>query len=454
MNITDLTKDKESLKKEFEIVISKDEMLAQEEKELQDIATKVKFDGFRKGKVPAAMVKKHYGESVKLRAFEALVSLGLQKLYKEHSVRPIAQPEVKVVSGDFTKEEDVTISVTCEELDTIKDLDLSKLNLIQHKIKVEDEVVDKFLEGLSEQYFTYKEDHDEKELKKGLVANIDFTGSMDGVNFPGGAGSSYDLELGSGSFIAGFEEQLEGLKPNDEKTITVTFPNPYPPKPDYANKEAQFAVKINSIKVKEACPIDQLPKKLGFDSLEALKKDLKNRHAQQYEAIIDKDLKNQVVKQIVKIADFKLPQSYLDEEIKALQDSYSDYKKAQEANPQAQQSNPMFDGKSEEEVQVAIANAAQERVKTSLLFRYIADTYKLNVKTSEVDAFIKKEVANFPPAQAKEMLKKYHANKDIMSRVAAVLLEEKILEKIYSEATRTQKESSVKEYNEWLKNNQ
>lgn len=450
MKITNTTESKESLKKHFEVIIAAEGLAEFEEAELLKAAKTANIKGFRKGKVPLDIIKKQFGDAALVRAFEAAVKQAINQIYKDYKLQPIAQPEVKLEKGDPAKREEVTISVVCEELAEMPDLKLEDIELVKTTIKVIDSDIDDFLHKLSEQYANYEEVKEDRPLAMGDVATIDFVGSMDGKKFPGGAANNHDLELGSKSFIDNFEEQLVGLKVGEEKTLKVHFPDPYAGKPEYAGKEAQFEVKVKAIKTKTPCPVTDLHTKVGIESEQVLREDISKRYQSQYEALIKRDLKNQVLEKLANAADFPLPESLVKRETEALEAEYQKFKENQ-ASSEARLSHSVYADKTEDEVQAYIQATAQRRIKTSLIFNHIASINNLEVSPEEVEAFITKEAANFPAEQAKQMIKAYKSNPNIIHRVSAILLEEKILAALYSKVKYKEQNLTIEEYNAWLK---
>lgn len=441
-------KSAEGLKRFFEANISSKDIALKESEELKNIAKNVNLKGFRKGKAPLDIIKKNYEQSILVRVFENLTKDILLEIYKKYKITPVTEPKVDITKGDLMKKEDLTISLEFEIYPEIPEFNLTKLCLDKVNLQVTDKDVDSFLNNLQQHYFDFKDIEEDRPLKMGDVANIDFVGKMDNVEFEGGAAKGVDLEIGSKSFIEGFEEQLVGLNKNDEKDITVTFPSNYTPKPEYSGKEAVFSIKVNNIKEKVNTSLEKLPKKLGIQDLDTLKEDIKKRHEHQYNMMLKKDLKNQLVENIVKdFPDFELPKLLIERESNLLKKDYEKYKELRASGNK--EPNKDYDNKSEEEIIKGQEEAAIRRIKLSLIFNNISEVNNIYILPDEVDDFIKQEASKFGN-KAKEVTNSYKNNPTIINNIKSIILEDKIISFILSKAKYNEQTMSVEEYNKFI----
>jgi trigger factor len=238
------------------------------------VVKKVDIDGFRKGKVPRTLLEKRYGEEVLHKdALDILIQQGYYEAVEEADIEPIAQPEI--TDAYINGGEPATFTATVEVKPDVDLGEYSGLEVETEDITVEDEEIEQELE-------TRRHDHaqlaglDREVVEEGDFATIDYVGTIDGETFDGGSAEDYNLEIGSGSFIPGFEEQLIGAEVGEETIVEVEFPEDYQGA-DLAGEEAEFKVTIKDIKAKEVPELDdEFAKDLGYDNLDELKSDIKN----------------------------------------------------------------------------------------------------------------------------------------------------------------------------------
>ena len=276
-----------------------------------------KVPGFRDGKAPKNVALRHYGEGVLFEeAFNDLLPKVLKEVYEEQKLEVVATPELDVTQIGGGKDLIFTAKVTCKpefKLGKYKGLKL------QEKVyPVTDEDVDNELKKKQNQNARMVEAKEGYELKVGDTAVIDFEGFVDGVAFEGGKAEGHSLEIGSGSFIPGFEDQLVGMKSEEERDINVKFPDEYF-SPDLAGKDATFKVKLHEIKIKELPELDdEFAKDISeFDTLEELKEDIKEGLEDQNAKKAKDELNQAAVDAVVANTEINVPAKMLDEEVDA-----------------------------------------------------------------------------------------------------------------------------------------
>ena len=223
MNVTETLN--EGLKRAYEITITGAELEAKVNEKLAEAQPEIEMKGFRKGKVPMALLKKQFGPRVMGEAMQDAVDSAMQNHLETSGDRPAMQPEVKMVNEDWKEGDDVIVSMSYERLPEIPDVDYKKLKLERMVVPASDKEIDETLAKLAETAQNF-------ETKKGKAAKddqvvFDFVGKVDGEAFEGGSAEDYPLVLGSNSFIPGFEDQLIGVKAGEEKQVSVTFPEEY-----------------------------------------------------------------------------------------------------------------------------------------------------------------------------------------------------------------------------------
>lgn len=432
MKITEAKK--EGLKREYKVVVPAADFEAKIDAKIQQVAKTAKMPGFRAGKAPFAMLKKKYHDSVIGEVIEDAVREGTAEVISQNKLRPATQPDVKITS--FSDGKDLEFDVSLENLPEIKLGDFSKINLDKYMAEVPEEEVEKALKYISE---ANRETvvAEGKKAAKGDVVMIDFVGSIDGEEFKGGKGSNYPLELGSGSFIPGFEDQLIGAEAGSHVDVKVKFPENYHAK-DLAGKDAVFAVDVKEVREKKAVELnDEFAKSVGAESLEKLKEDIRNRIKSDYENASRMKIKRQLLDALDNEYDFESPASLVDAEYKAIVDQYEQAKKYNQLDA-AEKNKP------EAELLEEYKNIALRRVKLGLLLSEVGQDAKISIKPEDINEAIMKEAKKYP-GQEKMVLDYYLKNKAAVDGLKAPIFEEKIVDYIIGKANVADKIVSVEE---------
>ena len=278
MQITE--KSSEGLKRELSVTIGAQEIYGKVTDRLTEVGKQVRLPGFRPGKVPMSLLRKRFGESVRGEVIESTIQESTQKAMIEKDLKPAAQPKIDLVS--FEAGQDLEFSIELELLPEIEVADLSGFKIEKLVAKAGDSQIDETIVKMAENNKKSAPLTDKRPAETGDVVIINFTGSVDGEEFEGGKAEDFQLELGSGRFIPGLEEQIVGMEIDSEKDINVTFPEDYHSS-ELAGKASVFKTKLNSIEVLETPPIDEeFAKSLGFDDLAALKKTVGEQIEQDY----------------------------------------------------------------------------------------------------------------------------------------------------------------------------
>ncbi|MBE6452514.1 MAG: trigger factor [Alphaproteobacteria bacterium] len=432
MNITE-TKS-EGLKKEYKVVIPATDIASKIDTKIKQIAKTAKLPGFRAGKAPFEMLKKKYHDSVLGEVIDDAIRSGTAELVKNENLRPAMQPEVKITS--FADGKDLEFEVNLENLPEIKIGDFSKVKLDKFMAEVPAEEVEKALKYISE---SHKETvvAEGKKAAKGDVVMIDFVGSVDGVEFQGGKGTNYPLELGSGSFIPGFEDQLIGAEAGAKIDVNVKFPENYHAK-DLAGKDALFVVDVKEVREPKVVELnDEFAKSVGAKSLDALKEDIKNRIKNDYENASRMKIKRQLLDALDTEYKFDSPESLVDAEYKSIVAQYEQAKKYNQLDASEKE-------KSEDELLKEYKDIALRRVKLGLLLSEVGQDAKISIKPEDINAAIMNEAKKYP-GQEKAVLDYYLKNKSAVEALKAPIFEEKIVDYIISKADVSEKIVTVEE---------
>lgn len=292
------------------------------EKAYQKVKGKFNIGGFRKGKAPRKVIEGLYGKGVFYEdAMDIIIPEGYEKfLADEKDIDVVARPEVE--KFDFSDDGGVTFTLKITVKPDVKLGEYKGLNIARKVDKVTKAAVDAEID-LERDKQARIVDTDQPAKMKDIV-NIDFKGSVDGVEFEGGSMENYDLELGSGSFIPGFEDQLVGVKKGDEKVVKVKFPEDYHAE-NLKGKDAEFACKINGVKTKEMPKLDdEFVKDISeFNTVDEYKKGIEKRLKAQAEEKADREFENAVIEKIVKNAKIDIPKAMLDTEVEDMVEEFA-----------------------------------------------------------------------------------------------------------------------------------
>ncbi len=369
----------------FEVRVEAEKFTAALNKAYNKNKKNFNIPGFRKGKVPMAMVKKHYGVEVLFEdAINTVINETYPTLIQENKLKPVDYPKIDVLEVGEGKELVYTAEVTLYpevELGEYKGLSVKKKEVV-----VSDEEVEGQLKNMQQQNARVETKNDGK-IEKGDIAVIDFKGFIDGVAFEGGEGHEYPLEIGSGSFIDNFEDQLIGLTTDEEKEVKVTFPENYG-KEELNGKEATFEVKIKEIKFKELPQLDdEFAKEVSeFNTLDELKADIKGKLEETKKTSIEREFEDELVTAVIENSKMDVPNVMIEKEIDAMVRDLENRLKYQGLSLEQYM---QFTGNTEEKMRSYMKENAEKKVKSDLVLEAIAEAEKIEATDEEV-----KEKAN------------------------------------------------------------
>ena len=305
----------EGLKRGYTITVTAAELDAKVQEKLLEAQPEVEIKGFRKGKVPLAILKKQFGSRILGDAMQEAIDAAMRDHFDKTGDRPALQPEVKMVGGESWKEgQDVVVEMTYDALPPIPDVDASAISLDRLIVKADDKAIDEALENLAKSAQNFDDRKKGAKAKDGDQIVIDFKGSVDGELFEGGSAEDYPLVLGSKSFIPGFEDQLVGAKVGDEVSVNVSFPENYGAA-HLAGKAAVFACTVKAVKEPKPAEIDdELAKKFGAEDLAALKSQIAERLEAEYKGAARAVLKRALLDQLDGMVKFDLPANLVEAE--------------------------------------------------------------------------------------------------------------------------------------------
>ena len=433
MNVTELKS--EGLKKEFKVVIPFKDFDKKVDEKINVIAKTTKLPGFRPGKAPKEMLKQKYCASVMGEVLDETVRNAADEVIRSKKLRPAMMPDIKITA--FSDGKDVEFEISLENLPEIKTGDFSKIELEKLMAEVPAEEVSKALEYLAKARKETVKVEDNRAAAKGDTTVIDFVGSVDGVEFQGGKGSNYPLELGSGSFIPGFEDQLMGKKVGDKVDVNVKFAENYHAK-DLAGKDAVFAVEVKELRSAKPVEInDDFAKSLGEESLDKLKSVIAERIKGDYETASRMKLKRALLDNLDKAYNFEVPQGLVDAEYKSIEAQYQQAKKYNQLDESEK-------AKSEKDLLAEYKDIALRRVKLGLLLSEIGKEAKIEITPDDINKAIMNEAKKYP-GQEKAVFDYYLKNKQAVESLKAPVFEEKIVDHILSKAKVNEKTVSIEE---------
>ena len=424
----------EGLKREYAITVTADELEAKVNEKLAEAQPEVEMKGFRKGKVPMALLKKQFGQGVLGESMQEAIDNAMSKHFEESGDRPAMQPQVKMTNDDWKEGDDVNVEMSYEKLPEIPEVDFSKVEIEKLVAKASEDEVTEALKNLAETAQDFQDRKKGTKSQDGDQVVIDFVGKVDGEAFDGGSAEDYPLVLGSNSFIPGFEEQLVGLKEGEEKAVEVTFPAEYGAE-NLAGKPAVFDVTVKAVKKPVAAEIDdELAKKFGADDLEALKTQLRERLEMEYVGAARAVMKRGVLDALDGLVSFELPPSLVEAEA------------GQIAHQLWHDENPDVQGHDHDKIEPTDEHnkLAERRVRLGLLLAEIGQKAEVEVSDAELTQVIMQQARQYP-GQERQFFDFVRQNAQMQQQLRAPIFEDKVIDHIVEGAKVTEKEVSKDE---------
>ncbi|MBF2306463.1 trigger factor [Staphylococcus hominis] len=356
------------------------------------VVKQINVPGFRKGKVPRPIFEQRFGvEALYQDAVDILLPEAYGEAIEETKINPVAQPEINVTQIEKGKDFEFEATVTVEpevKLGDYKGLEIEKQDSELTDQDLQDEI-DHSLGHLAD--MVVKEDG---AVEEGDTVNIDFDGYVDGEQFEGGQADGYDLEIGSGSFIPGFEDQLVGVKTGEEKDVVVTFPEEYHAE-ELAGKEATFKTKVNEIKYKEVPELtDEIANELDSDanSVDEYKENLRKRLSEQKAQDAENVEKEEAINKATENTTIDIPQAMIDTELDRMVQEFGQRIQQQGLDLQTYF---QISGQDESQLREQMKDDAEQRVKTNLTLSAIADEENIEVTDEDIDKELEKMSSQF-----------------------------------------------------------
>jgi trigger factor len=414
----------EGLKREFKITVPAKDLQDKMQHRLEELGRNVRLPGFRPGKVPLPLLKKRFGASVMGELVQKTVADSSTKALEERGLRPAGQPKVEIT--EFGEDKNLEYNLAVELIPDIQPMDFSGLELERLVVEVGDNELEEALKRLSERLGQPQAPAEPRPAREGDVLVIDFTGSIDGVEFAGGSATDHYLQLGSKSFIPGFEDQLTGANVDEERKVDVTFPEEYGNK-EVAGKQAVFDVKVKQVLERVPATIDdELAKRLGVDNVEALKDAQRKQLEKDYGEVARQRLKRQLLDVLADKHDFEVPAGLVEAEFGAIW-------KQIEADRAANRLDPEDEGKSEEQLKEEYRAIAVRRVKLGLLLSEVGRLNNVQITNEEVSRALVAEARRYP-GQERKVMEFYQNSPQAMLQLRAPIYEDKVIDFIVDTA--------------------
>ncbi|MEY4891318.1 MAG: hypothetical protein RIQ75_2448 [Pseudomonadota bacterium] len=415
----------EGLKRAYTLTITAKEIAARVEQEVTRLAPTVRMPGFRPGKVPANLVKKMHGEALQGDALNSSVQEAVQSLIGKEKLRPAMSPSVELGEG-YEHGKDAEVKVALEVLPEIATPSLDGLKLERLTVEASAEAIDEAVLRIAQQQKNFKDAPKGHKAATGDLVVMDFVGKVDGTPFDGGTGEGMSVEIGTGRLIPGFEDQLIGVKANDEKTITVTFPADY--NVDYLKgKEATFDLVISDVRVAdEAKADDDFAKSLGLEGIDQLRDLMKGQLEQEFNQLTRTHMKRRLLDQLAASHDFDVPPSMVDAEFNQIW-AQLEHEAGQEADPEAARAEMEKD-------RVEYLAIAVRRVRLGLLLSEIGQANNVQISAQEMNRLIQQAAMQYPQQDRERFVQYVQQDPMAAAQIRAPLYEDKVVDFLFSTA--------------------
>lgn len=437
----------EKLLREYEVVIPADDINVKIDSKLNTLRKKVNLPGFRKGKVPLDIIKKKYKDEVLGEVLQEVIDTTAKTAIKDNNLKPAIQPSVEITS--YKDGEDLTYKVSLEVLPEVPEVKFEKIKLKKFVATIQNQDIDEVINEVANNYKDFKPYENDVKSKSGDAVQMDFEGFVDGVAFPGGKGEDFRLELGSNTFIPGFEDQLIGLKKGANKRVKVTFPQEYHSK-DLAGKNAEFEVKIHDILEPVKTEInDEFAKKIGQKDIETLRSIIKSNLEQDSADLSLVLTKKELFDELEKIVKFDLPGKMVDNELNQI---VQQIKSSADYNHDHVHTANCDHSKDDEKLKKEYAQLARRRVLLGILVTEVAQKQKIQITNEEINRALLNEASRYRGEEQK-VIDFYRKNPQAIQALSGPIIEDKVVSYILTQVKTTEENKSLKELRELVLEN-
>ena len=421
---------KQGLERRLTISVPAETVDVEVNNRLRQVSKTQRINGFRPGKVPPSVIQKRYGKSVRQEVAGEIMQRSFVDAIVAEKINPAGRPSFVAKSNEDGKE--LTFEATFEVYPEVELNNLDKITVERPDVEVTDADLEEMFETLQKQHQTWKEN--KRKSKKGDKLTLDFTGRIDGTEFEGGKAEGFELELGAGRMIPGFEKEITGMKAGEEKTIKVTFPDDYHAE-NLKGKEAEFDIVIHKTEGPVLPAVDdEFAKLFGVEEggVEALREEVSKNMSRELSQAVKAKVKNQVLDGLLASHEVGLPSALVAQEIDVLR----------------QQAMQRFQGQMDpknlpELPSEMFKEQAERRVKIGLLLGEVIKVNELKVSNEKVDELIATAASAYEDPQ--EVIEYYANNKELMQQMQNVALEEQAVEFLVEKANVKNKKANFKD---------
>jgi trigger factor len=438
MEVTETLSD--GLKREFQVQVPAADLAARVTERLGELKDRVQLRGFRPGKVPVNHLRKLYGKAVMAETIEAVIRELNAKIVSERGLKLAMEPKVTIpneataVEDVFGGQSDLAYTLALEILPKIELADFQGIKLERQVAEVTDAQINEALDKIAEQNRPFAAKAEGAKAEKGDRVVIDFAGRIDGAPFEGGTGGDVGVNIGAGTFIPGFEDQLVGMAAGATGVVKVTFPENYV-NSQLAGKDVEFDVTVKSLEAPGKVTLDDsFAKSLGLESLDKLKEAVKARLQQEHAALSRQKLKRDLLDKLDEMHKFALPPTLAEDEFRNVWT-------AVEGDLKAQGRTFADEGTTEEKAREEYRGIAERRVRLGLVLAEIGEKNKITVTEEEITRAVV-ERARQIPGREQEIWDYYRKNPAAVAAIRAPIFEEKVVDFLVELAAITEKQVS------------
>jgi trigger factor len=420
----------EGLERRLTITVPAETVDVEVKNRLRHIAKTQRINGFRPGKVPASVIQKRFGQSVRQEVTGDLMQRNFVEAIVAEKINPAGRPQF--VEKSAADSDAIEFEATFEVYPEVEIKDLEKITVERPVVEVTDKDLDEMFVTLQKQHQTWKEN--KRKSKKGDKLTLDFTGRIDGEEFEGGKAEDFELELGASRMIPGFETEIIGMKAGEEKTIKVTFPEDYHAE-NLKGKEAEFDIVVKKTEGPILPEVDEeFAKLFGIEEggVEALREEVRKNMTRELTQAVKAKVKEQVIEGLLAANEVDLPKALVAQEVDVLR---------QQA---MQRFQGQMDPKNMPELPAEMfTEQAERRVKIGLLLGEVIKTNELKVDEAKVDELIASAASAYEDPQ--EVINYYKSNQELNQQMQNVALEEQAVEFITEKANVKEKKANFKD---------
>ena len=418
----------EGLKRSYDVVIPASDLASKLEGELNELKTKVRINGFRPGKVPLAHLRRVYGRSVMADLVQKQIDEANKQIVDNGNLRLAMQPRIELskeqkdIEAALEAKGDLAFKIELEVLPVFEVATFEDIALQRPVAEVADEEVERFVQRMADSRRTFSERPEGEAAETGDKLTVDFVGKIGGEAFEGGTSQDMEVILGSGGFIPGYEEGLVGVRSGEERAVPARFPDNYA-NGALASKDAVLETKVKKVEKPEPLALDdEFAKGIGYESLDAMRKAIRERLEGDYARVSRERVKRRLLDELAKRYSFEVPQSLVDQEFGQI---WAQVEREQKA------AGKTFadEDTTEEAARAEYRGIAERRVRLGLVLAEVGRQAEVKIADEEMTRALVERARAFP-GQEKEVWDYYRNNPAALAELRAPIYEEKAVDHI------------------------